>query len=153
MYIMAIDPGACAGWAWGTTDGGLMACGHCYPDRGQRPPSSPGGLVQQFALLVVELPLLTSGKPTNGAASVVTRGNNLIALAVRLGRLVESVQHYQLEQVYPSQWKGQVPKDIHHPRIIDSLDDGERALVSMQPDELDAVGLFKWAQKVHGRRA
>lgn len=151
MYIMAIDPGACAGWACGTSDGGLMACGHIYPDRGQRPPKLPGGRLVD--LLVVELPLLTAFKPKNAADNVVTRGNNMISLAVRLGRLIESVPHAKLVEVYPSHWKGQVPKDLHHPRILASLDDEERALASGQSDETDAIGLFKWAQKMLGSMA
>jgi len=50
----------------------------------------------------------------------------------------------QVIEYAPREWKGQVPKDKHHPRIKDALSDAELAILGKQanqPDILDAVGI------------
>ena len=58
--------------------------------------------------------------------------------------------------VSPAAWKGQVPKKIHHPRILRSLSEVEREIVldvldllpaSTRHNVLDAVGIGLWALK------
>ena len=62
------------------------------------------------------------------------------------------VSHY----VEPAQWKGQVPKEIHHPRVWAALAPLEQSLVheacngvapSKRHNVLDAVGLGQWVRK------
>jgi len=43
---------------------------------------------------------------------------------------------------YPDQWKGTVPKNIHHARLQKKLPEG-----NYTPDELDAIGLGLYAIK------
>ena len=53
-------------------------------------------------------------------------------------------------RVYPSTWKGNVPKGIHHRRVWDALTEDERTLLgppegpSYDHNEYDAVGLGLW---------
>lgn len=50
----------------------------------------------------------------------------------------------------PHDWKAQIPKEIHHPRILDALDAGERRVVdeavaragTNAKEVLDAVGIW-----------
>jgi hypothetical protein len=106
--------------------------------------ASPAG--QALDLVVSEKPLLTHNRPVNAAADVVTRGNDLIATAVRLGRLVEASRPLQVCYVTPSQWKGQVPKDIHNARVLAKLRPDELALAEgLDHNGIDALGLLIWA--------
>jgi hypothetical protein len=86
-------------------------------------------------------------RPVNASADVVTRGNDLISTAIRLGRLIESSRPGRLTLVTPGQWKGQVPKDIHGARVLAKLDPEELALVPDDHNAIDAVGLLLWALK------
>ena len=51
--------------------------------------------------------------------------------------------------VEPSQWKGQVPKEVHHPRIVAALAPEEQARLPVKKGALvhvlDAVGIGLWA--------
>ena len=97
-------------------------------------------------LVVAEKPLLTHNRPVNAAADVIQRGNDLIATAIRLGRLVEASRPVQVRYVTPSQWKGQVPKDIHNARVLAKLSPDERALAEgLDHNGIDALGLLLWA--------
>lgn len=59
----------------------------------------------------------------------------------------------------PATWKGQVPKEVHHRRIMTELSTAERRVVNRLDrtrDALDAVGLGLWVlcrTKIGGRRA
>lgn len=82
--------------------------------------------------------------------------NDLITLAIQLGRYVERLEAAGTKTalVLPSAWKGQVPKDVHHRRIVAKLSPAEASRVasrlervaeSKRHNVLDAVGLAKWA--------
>jgi hypothetical protein len=94
--------------------------------------------------VVAEKPLLTHNCPVNAAADVVTRGNDLILTAIRLGRLVETSRPTRLTLVTPGKWKGQVPKDIHNARVLDKLTPGEITLIPDNHNAIDALGLLLW---------
>ena len=96
--------------------------------------------------VVAEKPLLTHARPVNAAADVVTRGNDLIVTAIRLGRLIEASRPVRLTLVTPGQWKGQVPKDIHNRRVLAKLTPAEATLASnLDHNGIDALGLLLWA--------
>jgi hypothetical protein len=78
--------------------------------------------------------------------------NDILTLAIRVGRYQEwyESQGARVTLVEPRTWKGQVPKPIHHKRILAKLFTNElRALgeYRTQIDVLDAVGLGLWALK------
>jgi hypothetical protein len=53
----------------------------------------------------------------------------------------------RISYVFPSEWKGNVPKDIHGRRIVASLTPKERAILEKRGADhnvIDAVGLGKW---------
>jgi len=72
----------------------------------------------------------------------VKRPNDLLAVSKTVGLC--HVMGRQVVEYAPRTWKGQVPKDKHHPRIKDALSDKELAILGKQanqPDVLDAVGI------------
>lgn len=82
---------------------------------------------------------------------VVGKGdpNDLIALAFAAGRITRRFAN--VDTVRPAQWKGQLPKDIHHRRVRASLtlwelEVLERARIAKSKlhNVLDAVALGLW---------
>jgi hypothetical protein len=61
--------------------------------------------------------------------------------------------------VKPREWKGQVPKDVHHARLVKTLTPEELAMVeasappSLRHNVLDAVGIGRYFFKTHRRDA
>ena len=61
--------------------------------------------------------------------------------------------------VKPREWKGQVPKDVHHARLVKTLTPEELAMVeaaappSLRHNVLDAVGIGRYWFKTHRRGA
>lgn len=119
--VIAIDPGACTGWAVGSTEPGrrLLACGIVYPDKGERVRGGP------YDLLLIEKPVLTPVGP----GAIVTRGNDLITCWGRGCRVVEAIPHRRYEEVAPGTWKGQVDKAIHNIRVLERLARAELELI------------------------
>ena len=68
-----------------------------------------------------------------------------------LRAVVEAVEGWgwaRTVRTSPSQWKGNVPKHIHHARVGAALDPVDRARVRwdyLGPDARDAVALGRWA--------
>lgn len=140
--IVAIDPGKHQGWALYLC-GELTACGLGDPILTVRP-----------SVAVVELPQVYRQSKMKGDP------NDLIRLAFDAGRRVERLADI-VETFKPSEWKGQVPKEIHHPRILAELYERERdeyaycvrnVPKSYQHNVLDAVGLGLWYVKKIGAR-
>lgn len=140
--LIAIDPGRNSGVA--SFRGGCLAwCGCFNVER-----DDPFDHVEHKRL-IIEIPLYsgqTAGKDPQA----------LIALAVCAGRWIERVQAVRVTEVYPSQWKGNVPKETHNARVLDKLAADERALVpSLPPSKLhnviDAIGLGLFALGRMGR--
>lgn len=85
--------------------------------------------------------------PTGRGGNTKATPDNLIALALSAGRVIG--RYEQLGQlvrtVTPNQWKGSVPKAIHHKRIRAALGEDElRLLVGATGDVIDAVGIGLW---------
>jgi len=94
-------------------------------------------------LLVAEKPHLTSVGPE----TLEERTENLMVLAVRLGRLLRHIPHRRLVLVRPSQWKRQVPKPIHNRRVLSACLPYELAVIPNDHNAIDAVGLYQFARK------
>jgi hypothetical protein len=86
------------------------------------------------------------------------RPNDLSQLLIVAGTVAGYVAHRRLCLPYPKEWKKQVPKEIHHRRLLEGLTQEEHAVLdaalrgvpmSLRHNVLDAVGLAKWgaAQK------
>ena len=83
------------------------------------------------------------------------RSSDIVNLSIAVGRLVE--RFHSVELVLPGTWKGQLPKKIHHERILAQLTSGERGLLEgMKQKELvhvlDAVGLGLYYLNRVGKR-
>ena len=139
MYL-AIDPGIDTGWASFAKNGSLLACSVGSP------PSCSG-------MVVIEKPQIYPSRLSKG------NPNDLITLALQVGRYIERLeaQGATVTLALPHEWKGTIPKDIHHKRIVGYLTDAERQVIKTYGagvaagkvhNMLDAVGLGKWAFKV-----
>lgn len=155
MLMLALDPGLHeCGMAW-FREGVLVRAALARNDVAGRGPRAwrgmakacfsawrPRGLLDEMA---VELPqVYHSGRGKGDPA-------DLLELAGVLGATCDRINAGDYVPYHPARWKGQVPKDIHHERIVDLwLDEREVAAVRLalegQPEGLwhnvlDAVGL------------
>lgn len=90
-------------------------------------------------LVVIEKPQVYQGALQKGDP------NDLIDLTVLVGALVQGSRRSEILLTTPRQWKGQVPKNIHHKRIRKRLPDLGRC----SKDAMDAVGLCLYGADHH----
>jgi hypothetical protein len=145
--LVAIDPGENSGIAVFHFSR-LVRCECGNPDTYPtlRPAPMPGPWFLQ-----IEIPLYsdqTIGKDPQA----------LIKLAINAGRWIEKMHAPIVRTVYPSQWKGQVPKKIHNGRVLAKLDQAELSLIPKLPETklhnvIDAIGLGLFALGRIGRGA
>ena len=146
--VTCIDPGKASGWAQ-YSGGKLFACG-IFSDW-QYPQVWHGG----FQQLVLEVPRIYPNRSKGDP-------NDIVELALTAG---EIRGHYRplvtsIIEVFPASWKGQVPKDIHHARVLRELGEDERRLLDVEKRKptktnphgydhnmLDAVALGLWFLK------
>lgn len=137
--ILAVDPGATTGWAYFHPTGKLSCAGYekhklflgyCFDDEDLE--------------LVVEIPRVY---PYGGKGDP----NDLIDLAVKAGEIRGRFSWQRSIEAHPATWKGSVPKDVHHRRVLAALSAEEVALLPKTPrskkydhNMLDAVGLGLW---------
>lgn len=160
MRILTLDPGLRAPGLAAFEGGELVWASSMHSSTGCRGPEQwarvsratsdsfsvkfPSGNVD---VLVVEKPQVYTCR--NNA-----NPDDLIELSAALGACVATVEAYYFIEKYvtylPREWKGQVPKEVHHRRIRRALKGTEQAalkkcLAGIQPDlqhnALDAVGL------------
>lgn len=118
MSVLAIDPGTDMGFALFDARGCLTACGLGDPR------SSEHHRIRDITRVVIEKPMIYPGGRTKDPNAVVT-------LAVKAGEWGGLYRQWvTVEYVLPWQWKGQVPKDIHHERVLAKLTDEEHAIVN-----------------------
>jgi hypothetical protein len=76
--------------------------------------------------------------------------DDLIQLAGVVGVFAQAFRATTHFGVKPREWKGQVPKDVHHARLVKTLTPEELAMVeaaappSLRHNVLDAVGIGQW---------
>jgi hypothetical protein len=138
--IGAIDPGEDTGWAW-FGDGMLVECG------------LNGDLGLSNAVDGCEV---TIERPRYYPRSTKrVDPNDLITLAITAGQLgcraVDVGAH--VAWVFPQEWKGSVPKDIHNRRVLGQLRYGETLIYtnatktipkSKHNNVIDAIGIGLW---------
>lgn len=81
--------------------------------------------------------------------------NDLIQVGLSVGAVIAACEVGVT--VYPSQWKGQVPKKIHHERIDNALTLPMRVALSRTPSReqhnlLDAIAIGLWVFQGGGER-
>lgn len=139
MKILAIDPGLDTGWCV-VDSTGVLGCGLGFPSdfHGARH-------------AILERPQVYRAATSKGDP------NDLITLAIQLGRYVERLEakSFRTSLVLPTTWKGQVPKEVHHKRLLRALTPAEAGKVAeciapiskgKQHNVLDAVALALWAR-------
>jgi len=145
--LLAIDPGAHTGWACfdSMTKGvPLRACGVGCPS------------LSKVLKVVIELPRVY---PTSRVGKPVPP-NDLVDLAFLAGRYCGLAEGWaqpcgaQIFTVLPAEWKGQLPKEVSHRRILMQLSFEERKVVEecernvskgVLHNALDAIGIGLYA--------
>lgn len=145
---LAIDPGLDTGWAIIDERGWLIAC-----DLGE-PPLHLAAIER----VIIERPQVYAGRQSKG------NPNDLITLAIQVGRYTERFSRFPVEHVLPREWKGTVNPDVLCRRVYSALSAEDRAIIdriltplAQQPlshetltsgrrhNVLDAVGLARWS--------
>lgn len=145
--LLAIDPGTDTGWALfsdaNDRDGRhrLVACGLGDPRLSDKHRAA------DITRVVIERPMIYPRGQTKNP-------NDVVALAVNAGEWGGLYRQWAaVEYVLPFQWKGSVPKSIHHERVLAKLSDAERVVVDQtltrgrsiargkRHNVLDAIGL------------
>jgi len=148
VIFVSIDPGKTTGYAvW--RHGTLMSAGVCKPQ------SFPYLEEVHVNQIVIERPwIYPRGKRDHKTGlDRQINVNDILGLALIVGEIAGSVREtHGAEVVYykPSDWKGQLPKDVHHQRVKIALSaaEGERVVLprakKAQADLWDAVGLGQY---------
>lgn len=151
--LFCIDPGASAGYAY-YQNCVLFRCGLfkgveqlIHPLEGCCPP-----------VLLIERPRVYPG------ARQAVPVNDIITLAVTAGEYSGAFQALtkwaKVEWVAPNEWKGTIPKDLHHKRVQAALTPAELKIITeaekgIAPKERhnmwDAIGLGLWRTQRTGR--
>lgn len=140
--LVAIDPGV-KNLAWARFDNGVLTrCGLSRTDHATNHARALIGLSQPDILVLEQM--VPRDLPNASDLIAVSHTGAYVAGALR-----PTVLLYPTAQ----EWKGSVPKRIHHPRIAAKLTDAERAVVasvavrvpaSLLHNVWDAVGLGLW---------
>jgi hypothetical protein len=138
VNVLGIDPGLnacgiawCRGEVWNTLTVRPRATElhHILREIVAQVPAGPWDLVVQ------ERPQIYTNRKAKGDP------NDMIPLAMLVGAIVLAVQPAPVLLPWPRQWKGTVPKDIHHARLRTRLP----GIKACSKDAMDAVGLVLWA--------
>lgn len=142
VHIIGIDPGLnCTGLAWNNPEGDPVVTFVRPLQRGIRDKARE--VMREipdlcFDLLVIEVPQVYQGRRQKGDP------NDLVRLALLAGNLEALVSTYNVMEVLPSTWKGQVPKPLHHTRLRQRT-----GFVAQVPhDAMDALGLLLYGEDV-----
>lgn len=150
--ILTLDPGATSGVALFYETGSLKAATKCKPAEALVWASGKvGGMLEKITMLVHERPQIyeRKGKPGEKRANP----NAMMTLhAQALDLRAELHQGTRRTEYLPAAWKAQVPKPIHHGRILSVLTIAERASLptckvsktnphGYDNNMLDAIGL------------
>lgn len=146
MFYLSVDPGLSTGWAlWARDSKGGVHLAKCGAD-----PTLRLFATMMPSVAVIERPKIYQARLMKGDP------NDIVTLAIRVGRYIERLEQkdVQVLTVYPNEWKGQLPKEVHHPRIFGKLNPAEQAVVSdagqrmgvkARADMMDAIGIGQYA--------
>lgn len=151
MRAIGIDPGLNAtGWAVVEADKGPIATGTV------RPGKDDTNLYRKLLRIQVHLEIAISTYEPECLVveqMQVRHGTqydpqDLIPLSIITG-IAFALRQQGAYIPTPTEWKGSVPKDIHHERLRKKLNFNERA----SKDALDAIGLAVWGLEQEGYSA
>ncbi len=133
--LLAIDPGVNVLGVALFVNGELWDCGLF-------PVDSP---LRHADTIVIELPQIYRATRSKAPPE------DILQLAFTVGKLAERFGQ-SVVLVRPREWKGTIPKEKHHPRILDKLSDAERARIpklskSLLHNVIDAIGLGQYFLK------
>lgn len=142
MFV-TIDPGAQTGWAIWSPAGALVDCGLGDPRKSSK------HIADDIDTVWIESQVIypRSRVPPNDIVKLAQDAGRWFGVYATLGAAVNWVE--------PARWKGQLPKRVHHPRIMAALTSHERQIVaegccalaeSLRHNVLDAVGLGLWVR-------
>lgn len=155
--VLAIDPGLDTGVSWslsrtylahGAAD--VATCGAAA--LGEFARHFPQGFTRDAPpTAVIEVPRVYPEKREENP-------NDLITLAIRVGVYVQTLQsmRWRVLGVEPREWKGQLPKQAHHARLLrDHRGLAEAVAVNVEAESkrhnaYDAFGLLVWAYANRG---
>jgi hypothetical protein len=144
--LACVDPGK---WALGISiwENGRFTFGDYF--QGNRCEMALAVARHNPELVVCEIPLVYPGRAAKG-----NDPNDLIQVAISAGAAMSACS--RAVSVTPSEWKGQLPKEVHHARIDGELTLPMRmALRKVAPDKrhnlLDAIALGLWCHSEAGK--
>lgn len=148
MRLLAIDPGACAGWA--LFAGGQLDAAGVLLD-GSPSYLKPWGFDGLIDRLVCEWP--NAFEERN---SVPNKIQDLFTMCIRAGRLIERAGVSDVTLVFAGDWKGNISKEITQRRVRKALTADELAQIPKLPASklhncYDACGIGLWALGRFGR--
>lgn len=142
--LLSIDPGNCTGWAIFNSNELTYAGVTSVDDPCLYAATGvfPWDYLFRGGQLVIEIPQVYRASKSKGDP------NDLIKVAVQAGQWIERARLYgaSVYRQLPQEWKGQVPKETHHKRILAVLNPTELARLPKLPKSdahnmLDAIGL------------
>lgn len=135
-WLLAVDPGAVSGIAC-FLYGGLQ-----WARSGPAIPYHRGAYSCLDQIRVVaEVPI--ERRDGTGRRAPV---EDLITLAIRLGRVTSNFPEHEIELVTPHAWKGNLSKTLTRSRVMVSLSDEEKIRVGeADHNAIDAIGLGLYA--------
>lgn len=146
--ILAIDPGEKTGWAilydGRLTCSGLVKLGEFNEHIDPKGDFPVGPLAGGYSL-IIEMPEVYPGGKVDP--------NDMIQLAVKVGRTRSYFGSCPADWIRPKSWKGQVPKPIHNKRVLSWLSPVESQIANktleslaagVRDNVIDAIGLGIW---------
>lgn len=157
--ILCIDPGAKkAGVALFEVDGTLVSA---WLAEGQYWSDTADDVMRKMPVSAVKVSAVVIEKMQVYDHSPPAQANACILLSLMAGRVTglfaSTVRCYHNYEYLPKEWKGQVPKEIHHRRIEEKLTDQEVRRIQFPKnkrgklDVWDAIGIGLY--HLRGKRA
>lgn len=151
--ILAIDPGAKSfGYAYFDEGNGQLAdAGYVETPIPLNDEARSAIYWDPITVMVIEKPQVYRGSKLRGDP------NDLISVALMAGA-VAGASPGEVKFYRPSEWKGQVPKEIHNKRTLEKISDLEKKLVAwpkrktLHHNVIDAISLGLYQLKVMGVR-
>jgi hypothetical protein len=135
--VICIDPGVKA-CGWAVFEGALL-----LEARYETPHWVCNKGCQRGEAVAIEMPRIYPGSGQQKGDL-----NDLLNLATVVGQVERACRFGSLERIYPSQWKGQVPKKIMTARILSKLTPVELSRIvrvgAKDHNTIDAIGIGLW---------
>lgn len=152
--FVGIDPGTReTGWAFIDDDGRLLQCGVILAGGLEQMLSIVDACLRKYALFAATAVAIE--RPQLYGVHDRSDPNKIGQLLLVAGRASAAFPGTRLRLPYPAMWKGQVPKHVHHTRVLRRLDpisefrlssDLKSVAPGKRHNVLDALGLALWVK-------